>query len=431
MSSKKNIVCPLCQRRFASKAGLAQHRSDSHAAQKPAASKGKRSVGTRGPNTTSMPGMTSSGVDLVQTLMVTARRPTGTVLLNLPIGPSHLVPSRLRNESALWSRWRPKALRVSIVGSGAATTFGSVCVAWCPDFHWTPTGNSSDYMRVAALRPSVTMRLHESRVLTIPMDTTTKWYLCDGSTDMSTHGSLLAVIAAPVGGFTGSLGLTLTLEWVVQFEGIEMPGIGGAVSDAITPDVGWTNLFTTSDGSFDATHLTMKMHSGGAMAPFSAARPDHVYAPDEGTTVQYYDSAGKTQVCSWFAVVKNYDVPGLLLFGSREDAEAYVQTGVIAKALPYVKAGPVITPPVPRFVGSPVQPKAELGSQGPGPGVLQAFWRGKVTGSGADGSTLVTWRKGDWELISSFFEGYKPFEEDFQLVGSGEAATPGEASSGS
>lgn len=400
------IKCPIDGRQFPSAAALAQHRRDSHAAGKPAASKRRprppkqrveRADGL-------MPRMSSTGVDLISSITLPSSTAIGTVIMNLPLGPSSLTPSRWRNESALWSRWRPRSLKVSVVGSGASTTFGSICVAWCPDNTWTPSGGSHDFMRVAALRPSVTMRLHESRVLTIPNDTLTKWYLCDGNIDLSSHGCVLAVVASPTGGYRGACGVTITLQWSVDFEGIEMPGESSAISDTISPDSGYSTIFTTSDGSFDATKLTFKMHSGGEMVPFSSARIDHVYEPVSPTEVKYYDSASRLQVCQWFARVQGITTPGLLLFATRQDALDYISSGALVKALTYYAAGPYVTPARPVFKGTPAKPLTdELAAVSTtSPSVVSAFFRGVQN---HDGDIWTrTWNAEDYSVVFYHFD---------------------------
>lgn len=204
------------------------------------------------------------------------------------------------------------------------------------------------------------MRLHESRTLSIPTDTLTKWYVCDGHPELSTHGTVVVVLAARPGGFTGSLGLNITLEWKVQFTGIEMPGESAALDDVIQPDSGWTNLFSTSDGSFNAERLTLKMHSGGDMAPFSAARQDHIYVLTSGESLQYYDESSQLKQVPYFARVQNFSVPGLLCFATREDAKAYITGGDITKAIKYTKAGPVGTPAILKFKGGEAKDITEI-----------------------------------------------------------------------
>lgn len=182
----------------------------------------------------------------------------------------------------------------------------------------------------------------------IPCEPSQKWYLTEpNERGDSTHGSLLVGVVSSVGGITGSVGVALQLDWDVEFEGtdIESTSIRAHV---IYPDLGYENLFTTSDGSFDASVLTFKMHAGGSMVPFSAAEP-HVVYTTEGTTsrVYYYDSAEKRQECKYFARAQS--APGLLLFASKETASAYVRTGDLSQALKYYKASEYATPSRPSF----------------------------------------------------------------------------------
>lgn len=149
-----------------------------------------------------------------------------------------------------------------------------------------------------------------------------------------------------MGGVAGSVGVALQLDWDVEFEGTDI--VSSAVrKHTITPDAGYSNLFTTSDGSWNASVLTFKMHAGGAMVPFSAADPSVVYTVAQGTKVPYFDSSAKRQECKWFARIQ--DQPGLVLFSSREDALAYVRTGDVSKAITYYKEGDWVTPAVPKF----------------------------------------------------------------------------------
>jgi hypothetical protein len=303
------------------------------------------------------PGVTSRGKDLMQTLTVGEKLSVGSVIMNKVISPGSMTPSRFSSESSLWSRWRPLSLRVTVSGAGASTTFGSVCIGWDPDGRWQATMSPGDYTRVAALCPSVTLRLHETRTFVIPPETTRKWYFTVGSLEDTAHGALIGVVASPVGGFTGSVGVNVLLDWVIQYEGADTPSRGGDVeSDTVKPDSGWSNLFTTSDGDWDSGRLTLKMHSGGGMCPFSAARQDHIYTPASGTKVPYYDEAGKAQTVAAFAVIQGFATPGFACFSSEAQAISYVKTGDVTKVLPYKSAGDYATPAVPVFIGKPAAP---------------------------------------------------------------------------
>lgn len=296
-----------------------------------------------------MPRTTLSGVDIIGIIDVGPSRAVGANLFAQAICPSILTDSRLQQQSKLYSRWRPKKLRVLVVGSGSANTFGSLAIGWSPDSTNTITGNDTQNLnRVMACRPSSMNRMNQTTVLNIPVATTRKWYLTKGTADDANHGVLNVVVASTTGGYTGNTTFTITLEWVVEFEGAELGA--ASLEEDITPDVGFQDLFTTSDGSWNSEYLTMKMHHGGQMAPFSAAHPAYVYTPAPSTTVKYYlEDKTTLKTASFFAVIQGYTIPGFVLFASYQDAKDYIRTGDTNKCLKYYTQGPVITPSIPKF----------------------------------------------------------------------------------
>lgn len=276
------------------------------------------------------------------------------------ISPHHILDTRLYDESSLWVRWRPVSLQVSVSCSGASTTFGSIVVGWSSDPYFTLVGDARDYPRVASLRPSMVLRLHESKTLTIPVETTRRWYSRVGSYEDAIHGILVAVVASPIGGFDkGSIGINVSLKWRCQFEGPNL-GLAARTSHTIQPDAGWSGLFTTSDGGFSATTLTFKESSGGSMVPFSSARAGYIYKPSKDTKVQYYDSANLLVDLKYLTLVKGYSTPGLVFHTSEDKAKSYIKTGDLTDCVSYVKAGPTGTPSRPTFVGTPVDSADEL-----------------------------------------------------------------------
>lgn len=271
--------------------------------------------------------------------------------------------SRLATEATLWARWRPKRLLLRVVCSGASTTFGGLVVGWTPEETWQAALTTTDGARIASFRPSVVMRLNETKTLSIPCESLTKWYLTDGERGLSVHGTIVAAVSAIPGGFTGLLSIAFYLDWTIEFEGVDVQ-IRPYSVEIIKPDSGWSNLFTTSDSSFNSERLTLKMHSGGSMCPFSAARLDRVYVPAANplTTVPYYDESSAVKNVVAFARVQGYAVPGLLCFASNKDASEYVKTGDVTKALKYTKAGTYVTPAIPAFASQrPISKEAAIG----------------------------------------------------------------------
>lgn len=159
----------------------------------------------------------------------------------------------------------------------------------------------------------------------------------------------MAGVVTDATGYTGAIGLCVQLHWTIELEGPDNYTVTPSTL-VIHPDAGWTNIFTTSDGSFDSKVLTFKMHNGGDMVPFSAAAPHLVYTNVSGTHVYYNDSAGKEHECRYFARVQGYTTPGFLLFNTKQDALDYIRTGDVKTALQYTSASRLATPAVPSFV---------------------------------------------------------------------------------
>lgn len=303
----------------------------------------------RNRNGGSMPKITMSGSDIIGNVSVKNNTSVGRVLFTVPISPAALVDTRLKQISRLYSRWRPLSLSLNVIGSGSSTTFGSLAVGWLPDSSNQIIGtDSSNVQRVMACRPSRMVRMNQTTTLRIPPETNRKWYVVQGPPDDSHHGSIVVACAAQTGGYTGLTTFSLQLTWRAEFEGAELET--SATDEYITPDAGYVDLFTTSDGSWNSGILTLKQHHGGSMVPFSAAHPAKVYIPAGNTQVPYYLEDEKTlKYAKWFAVVQGYSTPGFVMFSSRDDALNYIQTGNTDKCLKYYTQGPVCTPSVLNF----------------------------------------------------------------------------------
>lgn len=296
-----------------------------------------------------------SGTDRLTFMSIPANSASGSSFVRIPISPSRMDGTRLQAHSRLWARWRPTMLRIRAVMAGATTTFGAVVASWSPEVDF-PVSKPATTMvsRISSLRPTVTLRPWESKILNLPVETTRKWYHTTGISDDSSHGSFVAVVESNLGGYVGSVGLTVHLDWTVEFEGIELEPSGSSdVVDEIVPDSGWRHLFTTSDSSWDAGRLTFKVTSGGSMVPFSSAKENHVYEPKAGTKVPYFKEDGTEASCGFFVPIQGYATPGLGLCASKADAINYIRSGDITKILPYHSPGNWTKPDLPVFVGKP------------------------------------------------------------------------------
>lgn len=293
-----------------------------------------------------MGGQVSSGTDLIATLTISSGLVAGQVLFNRPLGPNHLPRTRWHAESVLWSRWLPRNLRIRVISSGSFMVYGSIIIAWSADATYHTEDPDVELVRVAALKPSVSLRLNESAQLVLPVESARKWYLTSGSTaDLSSHGSLLAHIVSDTGGFTGKLSVQIYLDWTIAYEGIDTNRYA-SFNPTVQPDPGWDlPMFTTSDGTWDNAYLTLKVKAGGNMVPFSSGRYNTIYQCVPSP--KYYKSDGQTGYAHYAVLIKDYTTKGVVLFDLKDNAAKYAKSGDAADgALKYSKAGPSTTKPV-------------------------------------------------------------------------------------
>lgn len=200
------------------------------------------------------------------------------------------------------------------------------------------------------------MRVNETRAFRVPTEASQRWYqLSTSDPGESRHGTFVVAVASPVAGITGQIGIAMTLKWDIEWEGPHYEN-NGASDSVITPDAGYQNIYTDSDGGVDATRLTFKMHAGASYVPFTAAIVGAVYSVAGSTRVPYYDEAGTLKYCTWFA--RMLDGAGLWCFSSQAKAQEYNRTGDITAVLPYKKAGEYTVPVVPTFKFVPVTVEA-------------------------------------------------------------------------
>lgn len=346
-------VCPICGKKMAGKKALAQHREAVHArtvaVQAPRAPMRVKSARNK---TT---GCVTSGHEVLKSISVGNGTRAGTLLYSIMLSPKHLLRTRIHAESALWTRWRPVSLRFVLVGSGSATTYGSVIVGWISDPTYRVSSNpDAAIAQLGAMQVRQICRVNGTVTLTVPVNITRKWLMTNGAStdeDEYCHGSLHMLASADIGGFTGRMSVQVEMDWSICWDG---QVIGFVEADPslhfIRPDAGWSNLFTTSDGSYDSTILTFKMHSGGDMVPFTEAQDGVVYTTEgTPTTVFYVASDSKPRVAKWFVRIRNYSTPGLALCATQEDAIEYYKSSDTSKLLKYYAAGAVTTPAVPMF----------------------------------------------------------------------------------
>lgn len=341
-------TCPICSKKFASKKALTQHVASAHQQAKQQKRKPRARGGRKATTAGGSLSLSSAGSDIIATLSLISGTKAGTVLYSRAVTPHNFPSTRLWTESALWSRWKPTSLQVRVDGAGASTTFGAILLGWVADPSYPVRSGVQTVNVVGAMRPHTLIKLNSTGVINIPPTMARTWYEHEGAVETSSHGSIVAVAASDCGGYTGTLSMTLTLNWAVVFNGPEIT-LATSSPSKIHPDSGWSGLFTTSDGSWDSNRLTFKMTHGGNMVPFSAAAPGAVYSPATGTKVLYVKEDKSTGECKFFSLVVGYETPGLVLHATYADAVAYQQSGDATKILPYVDSSDKTTPDVPQF----------------------------------------------------------------------------------
>lgn len=353
-------VCPICGKKVAGKKALAQHRESVHT--QPVAKPSQPSrVPTRAfRSARNINGrVNTSGHEVLKTIGVSSNTRAGTLLYTLMLSPKHMPRTRIHAESTLWTRWKPVSLRVTLVGSGSATTYGSALIGWISDPTYRISNNADAAIaQLGAMQVRQIVRVNGTVSLTLPTNITRKWLMTSGTStdeDEYCHGSLHVIASADIGGFTGRMSFQVELDWAISWDG---QVVGFADADPtlhfIRPDAGWSNIFTTSDGSYDSTILTFKMHHGGDMVPFTEAQDGVVYTVDgTSTMVYYYGSDGKKRTCRFFVRIRGYATPGLALCSTMDDAVAYYKSGDTSKLLKYYAAGDPTTPAIPTFAPVP------------------------------------------------------------------------------
>lgn len=355
--------CQVDGRVFKTSAALAQHKRDRHTAgmvprpvviQQARGRPAQRGGASRATARTSgLPTQQLVGVDLLSIADLSSGVAAGNVLRAVTITPSGFPGSRLSSHAALWARWRPRRLRVKLIVGGGFTTFGLLTVGYSPEPNFTLGEPAENLRRVTSMRPSATTNTSSPIHIDIPCDTSRKWYLCRGDLDDSCHGVVVVVVSAATGGWNGHLTVNMQVDWEVEFEGAEMLSQAPGQLDAIAPDAGYSHLFTTSDGAWDPSVLTFKMHSGGSMVPWSAAKPSYIYGPAPGVEITYIDEANVKRHVHWAVRIQNYTTPGLAFCASAADAIEYVRTGNLKKLIPYHAPSDFAIPDVVRLVGRP------------------------------------------------------------------------------
>lgn len=340
------MKCSVCGRTFLDKIRLEQHSKDKHGAASGNKKKKNKPKSSKSVVGGPMGGTRERGVDLLASPSVAPGALPGSIVARIEVRPSTIGP-RSRQIAQLWERWRPVSLELELVGSGNMMVSGSIVVGYSSDPSLRLLGDTSSVSVVAALKPSVQMRLTGSARFKIPCDTSRKWYLTDGTLDDSSHGIVAAVVLTTVGGFTGVSGVSMLCHWEIEYEGVAMAYGSGPGEELYFPDASWVGpFFTTSDSSYDSAVLTLKEHAGGSMVAFSSMVAGRLYKPGVGVSLRYNDGTSVEKSVQYASVLPPvlFATPGVVFFASKEDAGTWLRTHDASKCLQYKAQGSYATP---------------------------------------------------------------------------------------
>jgi len=99
--------------------------------------------------------------------------------------------------------------------------------------------------------------------------------------------------------------------------------------------------------------LTLKATSGGSAVPFADARIGVVYELTDPSKLKYCltgeSSSSASGVVKYASVVKDYATKPFAVFADAASAREYAVSGTLDGCLPYVAAGPVVSPDNPAW----------------------------------------------------------------------------------
>lgn len=359
--SSKNIKCPVDGRLFATKKALKQHNVDAHAnsTSRPrfggsaAVQKGRKARRTVGKASMGEAMLTASGTDLVGTVTISDTDKAGKLLIVWDVNPTTLRQTRLAHLASTFARWRPKKMVFSAHPGMGVLTPGSYCMGWVADPGFSAGDTSTRLQRIMTLSPSILSSFGTPQRLVLPMNTTQKWYFCQGGDEKeTTHGQVLAVLAGLVGG--KNLTINFRVDWTIEFSSAEIPS--SALLSETYPDPMYLPIFTDSVSDWaGGAKLTFKHKDGGSVVPWIGARSDMVYTPASGVKIPYMKADKSQGAVSHFAVIGGNYPSGMACFPDEASAKAYVKTKDFSKALDYVGDGSYTTPILPTLQGKEVE----------------------------------------------------------------------------
>jgi len=256
-SKTKHIKCRVCQRKFKSENALSAHSQMKHAGA------GRRSTLRPPPKGVAIPTVVvgpqqqrirRSGMDRMATITSLKNRPSGEILLELPISAQTGVS--FREQARLFQKFRPRSLRITVAPQTPTTASGGYVVAFVADpadkyFSLGSPAEKLEYL--SANTGSVTTNIYQSSEM--PLQFQRKWYYCSPSEEIREYevGTVVIMIDTPV---SAEGGMSVVMHWDCEFWGQTVEGSDDSsgpvrLSKALTTRLGHAGLWWKDDTGGD------------------------------------------------------------------------------------------------------------------------------------------------------------------------------------
>jgi len=347
------VQCPVCSRKFATRAALAQHRLDKHQqAVAPAPKVGKK----RPPRKVAAPinrqgkGRVVSGSDIIAIATIESPGNLGDLVVKIQINPRRFLDTRIYQESYLWARWRPKSLVLKIHPSAGQMSTGALLSGWCPDpMETLPLAALSSVRRLATFPVHQESRVSERSSLKIPCDPSRRWYTFDSIDPSDTeHGVFFIILSAPVPSTLGDVVVNVHLDWQIEFDGPDLP-VRSVAGQTIYADPTLAPYRSNKlTGWCEGKKLTLTKATSGEedeVVKFIGALHNKVYKimRPGGRGIPAGSSAGPDAELYWGVIAKDYAQADIMaLFDSSDDAFKYIARGLEAYQAEYVSPGETV-----------------------------------------------------------------------------------------
>lgn len=347
-------VCPVCSQKFMGRAAMRSHLLAKHptfGASTPKATAQPKPGPSRKRQTASASGSSSrlvQGKDILASVGLNAAGTSvGMKVFTADLQPKLFAGTRMSQEASLWGRWRPADLAVQVRSSAPAVSGGMYMTAWNADTGISLPSGINAVKTLASWPRSAENHISTNISFRIPCDSSRKWYTFDGSLSDQAHGTFVILISAPVTNLTGTIQLSVHLEWKIHFDSPNLPPFVVPGNDVVYADEAYTPYFTDSSSDWQSgKKLTFKHAAGGSIVPFPRLEVNKYYKSTVPISYVQTNGTVKSAILCGAMAVDYTGYPIMALFSTEADAKAYAKApaSLASKIMNYQAAGGWVSP---------------------------------------------------------------------------------------